>query len=123
MKEEIEEEFYAGQHKQFKKGNDDCIERQRFLYPKREREIERGWGNSLFHSFLPSDSLYTSTKKRRERTKERRKKREREKLEKIIVSFLFVRLFVLYVEEDTARQCVCVCVRYTTNGTYPRGMN
>ena len=102
MKEEIEEEFYRGLTREIKKGNEDYIERQRLLYP--EREIERDWGNSLFHSFLRFDSLYTSTKKRRERRKEKRKKREREKLGEIIVSFFFVRLFVVYVEERTERE-------------------
>ena len=105
MKEEIEEEFYRGLTREFKKGNDDCIAKQRLLYPNRERERERDGRNSLFHSFLPSDSLYTSTKKRRERRKERRKKeREREKLGKIIGLRLFVRLFVVYVEEGTERE-------------------
>ena len=100
MKEEIEE-FYRGLTREFKKRNDDCTAKQRLLYPNRERD----WRNSLFHSFLPSDSLYTSTKKRRERNwgkslvhafssvrsshTSRNNRRERQKLAKIIVFSLF----------------------------------
>ena len=63
MKEEIEEEFYRGLTREFKKRNDDCIAKQRLLYPNWERDRE----NSLFHSFPPSDSLYTSTKEQGDR--------------------------------------------------------
>ena len=100
MKEEIEEDFYRGLTREFKKRNDDCIAQQRLLYPNRERD----WENTFFHSFPPSDSLYTSTNKRTERRKEKRKKSEREKLGKIIGSRLFVRPFVAYVEEETERE-------------------
>ena len=92
MQEEIEKEFCAGQH-------EDCIERQRFLYPKREiGEIH------CLILFRRPIRYIRRRKKRRERRKERRKTRKIEKLGEIIVSFLFVRLFVVYVEEDTARE-------------------
>ena len=103
MKEETEEEFYRGLTREFKKRNDDCIAKQHLLYPNWERD----WENSLFDSFPPSDSLYTSTKEQGEREKlgkiivslfsvfsvrhiRRGQYGEREKLGKIIVSLLSI---------------------------------
>ena len=96
MKEEIEEEFYAGQHERIQKGRCRLFRKTAlFISEEKEREIERDWENSLFYSFPSSDSLYTSTKKRR----------ERDKLGKIIVSSLFCSS---YTSKKIRRDSVCV---------------
>ena len=77
MKEEIEEEFYRGLTREFKKGNDDSIAKQRLLYPNRERERERS--EKFIVSFFSAVRFVIYVDEETEREKERKKKKKRDR--------------------------------------------
>ena len=77
MKEEIEEECYRGLTRESKKRNDDCIAKQRLLYPNREKDRERS--GKFIVSFFSAVRFVIYVDEETEREKERKKKKKRER--------------------------------------------
>ena len=107
MKEEIEEEFYAGQHEEFKEGNDDCIERQRFLYLE-EREIGE------IHCFILFRRPVRYIRRRRNGEREGKKEEKREREREIGENYCFIvfsLLFSWYTSKKIWRESVLEILR------------
>ena len=118
------------------------------FYTRREREREREIGEMYCFILFRRPIRYIRRRRNEERERKKEKEREREigeihcfmpfrphvhrirrtrnderEIGEKHCFIVFSLLYSLYTSKNIPRKSVCVCVRNTTNGTYPIGMN